>query len=118
MMLVLPPRVQGVWWWAWHSQAGTSHVRVLAVLLRHRQCQALGFGVEAVESSDVEGAGVAVEDHRDDPGLAREPAGGARTEVAAGVDGRGLQPTEDGVEFHGDHDGGVDAAGVGSLSAG
>ena len=56
---------------------------------------------------------VAAEDGGEEAGFAGQAAGGGRGEGLPGVEVGGLEPTDEGVVGEGDHEGGVDAAGVG-----
>ena len=72
----------------------------------------LGSGVEPAGAAEVEDLGLAAEDGGDDPGLAGEPSGWPGADAVAGVEDRGLQSARSACRGHGDHDGGVDAAGL------
>jgi hypothetical protein len=79
---------------------------------------ALGFVGEAVGAAEVEDLGLAAEDGGDDPGFAGQAAGGAGADRLAGVEVGGFQLTHEGLQGHEDHDGGVEAAGLGELLGG
>ena len=69
-------------------------------------------------AAEVEDLGSGAEDGGDDAGFAGEAAGLAGGDVAAGVQAGGAEAAEELVEGHGDHDGGVHAAGLGDLVGG
>jgi hypothetical protein len=74
--------------------------------------------VESPIAAEVEDLGLPAEGGGDDPGLAGEPAGEAGADLLAGVELGGIQPTHQGLQGHGHHDGGVQAAGLGSFLVG
>src|SRR4051794_28553384 len=75
----------------------------------------LGLGEVAGVATLVERLGVPTEDGRDDPGLARESAGGAGGDGFARVEVRGFEPTHQCFQGGQHQDGGVQAAGLGEL---
>ena len=83
-----------------------------------RDGDALGPGVEAAGAAEVEDLGPPAEHGRDDPGLARQPAGLTGADPGAGVQRRGRQPTVERPERHGDDHGRGDAAGGGQVVGG
>ena len=70
--------------------------------------------VEPLAAAEVEDLGLPAEHHRDDPGLAGQLAGLVGGDRVPGVQQRrGLAVAEQVLQGHGDHHGGVDAAGLG-----
>ena len=67
------------------------------------QGDALVCGEQASFPAHVEWHGVAVEDHRDDPGPAGQPTGLPGADPVPGVDGRDAEPADQRVEGEGDH---------------
>ena len=118
MRLVLPPRLQGFLWWAWHQADGTVQPSTVQVLCRRRRavrCLALCRRTVRPRSRTSD---LGAQHGRDDAALGGEAAGLAGGDRLAGVELGGLDAAEEGLELHGDHDGGVDAAGDGELVGG
>ena len=76
---------------------------------------ALGLAVEPAFAAEVEDLGPPAEDGGDDPGLTGDPAGEGGGDLFAGVELGCLQPADQGLVVHEDHDGGVEAPDLGSL---
>src|SRR3954471_9074567 len=75
----------GPGWWAVAVGGGAAVVLVV-------EGDLLVLGEESFGAAEVEGYGVPVEDHRDDPGAAGQPAGLARADPVSGVDGGHAEP--------------------------
>ena len=78
----------------------------------------MGSAAEPALAAQVEDLGLAAEDGRDDRGVGSEPPGLSGGDPLSGVQVGGFEAADQGVEGHGDHDGGVEAAGLGELLGG
>ena len=110
--LVSPPLLHGTLWWAWHRPGGQSQPSALQPCCSRPS--AMRWAVEwkrrlrpRSRTCDFPSrtAGMI-------PACAGHPAGLAGADLLAGVELGCLQSTEQGLEGHGDHDGGVHAAGL------
>ena len=116
MRSVLPPWLQGVAWWASVQGAGTvqSSARQWGCC-RARALRWAGVNSRAVRPrSRTSDSGA--EDGGDEAGGAGEPAGFAGGDGLAGAELRGPEARLQGLQGHGDHHGGGQAAVVGQRS--
>ncbi len=115
---VWPPWCQGSWWWYSIHAGGLSQLWAAQPLVAVVDRDLLVAVEQPLLPADVERHRVPAEHHRDDPGPARQPAGLAGGDPAAGVGDRDPDPGHQGVVPDRDDQGErgpVDAGQVGQV---